>query len=861
MAIDTERDYLTYNGSVWSAPSSVSTPAGMVRLSCASKTLCAATDGDGDVFTYDGHSWSAPDNVDGGTFMSGVSCAPATTFCVAVAGDTGGDAYIYSGGSWSSQVDIDNSASPGMVAVSCAPASYCMAIDPQGNVVTTSDGGSTWTAPDPVDETGAVPTAVSCHSSAFCTVVDSQGNAFSTVGAGWTESDDVDQDATPLVSVSCASGTTCLAVSDDGGVTGYSSGNWGTPAYVDPENVPSSISCAPVSSLCVIVDDAGDDVVSTDGGTHWTLPTLIDDAGTGITSVSCVSSIFCAAVDVKGNVLTYNGSTWSVPVSIDGNQLDAVSCATASLCVAVDNAGNESTYNGTSWSGPSFIDSDGFALTSVSCTATPTTFCAAVDSNGNVFTSVDGSTWSPLAVIDPDAFLTSVSCATASFCVAVDAFGYALDYDGSSWSAPQIVDHGEDLDGVSCTTTPSDFCAAVDQAGNGVSYNGTWSAPFGLDSNPTTSVSCASSTFCQAADQAGHVEAFDQSTLGNVDPGNILTAISCPTVSFCATVDDVGNALVYDGTSNGVSVSEVSPDTGPTTGGTSITITGTGFTVGSDVDLAGVEATGIDVVSSTEIMAFSPPESAGTVDVIVTAAGGPSTPNPADQFTYTVVQSPTTTGCDPSCSETVSTTLDQTQVTVAGASDNESSEVSLVVNTDTLNCGGTYDYPTAVSTVSSTDFAVGATVSVTDTVANEPSKKGVKVCYSASSEATSGSFLGRCPAHHAAAPCVESLVENTGKILATLLVPATDPRFWTGSGNLDLTGFSPTHGPPGKKVTIKGSGLTQVSAVVIGGAQAQILSRSSTKVTVKVPQGAVTGTITVTADSGDAVSALPFTVT
>jgi hypothetical protein len=210
----------------------------------------------------------------------------------------------------------------------------------------------------------------------------------------------------------------------------------------------------------------------------------------------------------------------------------------------------------------------------------------------------------------------------------------------------------------------------------------------------------------------------------------------------------------------------------------------------------------------------------------------------------------------------VSTPLDQTQVGVTGTSDVEESNVSLVVNTDTLDCGGTYDYATAVSTLSSTNFAPGATVTATETVANEPSTKGVKVCYAASSMATSGSFLGRCHGAHPVAPCTQSLVESDDSILATLLVPATDPRFWTGTGNgLGLRSFSPTHGPPGKKITIKGTDMTQVSAVVIGGAQAKIVSRSATKVAVDVPQGAVTGDITVTSDAGDAVSAIPFTVT
>jgi hypothetical protein len=263
----------------------------------------------------------------------------------------------------------------------------------------------------------------------------------------------------------------------------------------------------------------------------------------------------------------------------------------------------------------------------------------------------------------------------------------------------------------------------------------------------------------------------------------------------------------------------------------------------------------------TSITATSPPESAGTVDVIVTTSSGSSTPNPADQFTYAVVQSPSNTGCDPNCTETVSTPVDQTQVSVSGASSSPTSNVSLVVNTDTLTCGGVYNYATPVTTLSSTNFAVGATVTATETVGNEPTKKGVKVCYAASSMASSGSFLSKCHGMRPVAPCKESLVESDGSVVVTLLVPATDPRFWSGDGTLDLTSFSPTHGAPGKKITIKGTDLTQVSAVVIGGAQARILSRSSTKVSVDVPQGAVTGDITVTADSGDAVSTVAFRVT
>jgi hypothetical protein len=58
-------------------------------------------------------------------------------------------------------------------------------------------------------------------------------------------------------------------------------------------------------------------------------------------------------VDHSGNALTYDGTSWSSPDSIDAaNQIISVSCPTTSFCVAVDSVGNVFTYNGSSWSSP-----------------------------------------------------------------------------------------------------------------------------------------------------------------------------------------------------------------------------------------------------------------------------------------------------------------------------------------------------------------------------------------------------------------------------------------------------------------------------------------------------------------------------
>ncbi|MBV7274500.1 cell wall-binding repeat-containing protein [Clostridium sp. PL3] len=81
-------------------------------------------------------------------------------------------------------------------------------------------------------------------------------------------------------------------------------------------------------------------------------------------------------------------------------------------------------------------------------------------------------------------------------------------------------------------------------------------------------------------------------------------------------------------------VTAVSPSNGSTAGGTTVTITGTGFTGATAVNFGGTAATNFTVVSDTEITATAPAGSAGAVDITVTTAGGTSSTSSADQYTY-----------------------------------------------------------------------------------------------------------------------------------------------------------------------------------------------------------------------------------
>ena len=68
----------------------------------------------------------------------------------------------------------------------------------------------------------------------------------------------------------------------------------------------------------------------------------------------------------------------------------------------------------------------------------------------------------------------------------------------------------------------------------------------------------------------------------------------------------------------GPTVTSVAPNSGPTGGGTTVTISGANFVSGATVTFGGTPATGVSVSSSTSMTAVTPAHSAGSVTVTVT---------------------------------------------------------------------------------------------------------------------------------------------------------------------------------------------------------------------------------------------------
>lgn len=99
-----------------------------------------------------------------------------------------------------------------------------------------------------------------------------------------------------------------------------------------------------------------------------------------------------------------------------------------------------------------------------------------------------------------------------------------------------------------------------------------------------------------------------------------------------------------------MNASTVSPDIGPTAGGTIVTITGTGFPAACaspavTVTIGGANAPLQAPVAATEIKVFTPPHAAGSVDILIEDNCGADQDLVTDGFTY--VDSPEVIGISP----------------------------------------------------------------------------------------------------------------------------------------------------------------------------------------------------------------------
>jgi hypothetical protein len=135
-------------------------------------------------------------------------------------------------------------------------------------------------------------------------------------------------------------------------------------------------------------------------------------------------------------------------------------------------------------------------------------------------------------------------------------------------------------------------------------------------------------------------------------------------------------------------ITSVSPDIGPLTGGTPVTITGTGLTGATSVSFGEITVYGVPT-SDTSMTVTSPAgESLEAVDLSVTTIGGTSARSRADQFTYrapiacsklsgTLGGSITVSGCSPGTAGYAKAVLDPTGTFFTWSKSGRTTTVSL----------------------------------------------------------------------------------------------------------------------------------------------------------------------------------------
>jgi len=287
---------------------------------------------------------------------------------------------------------------------------------------------------------------------------------------------------------------------------------------------------------------------------------------------------------------------------------------------------------------------------------------------------------------------------------------------------------------------------------------------------------------------------------GNLAPQAQIGRLAAATLLVRATAPIVTPAAP--------TLSALSPTSGPTAGGTLVTLTGSNFTGASAVSFGATPAATFTVVSSTQITAVSPAQAAGPVNVRVTTTAGTSENTAADDFTYTesstAPATPTVTSWPTASTITPGAALSES--TLSGGSASVPGSFAFAAPSTVPAAAGSYSAPVIFTP---TDTAAYTTVTGTVTV---------------EVNASTGS-----------APVITSLEAET-------VTPTTGAPYVAG----------PTAG--GNTVTILGSGLTGVTGVSFGGTAATSFTVvSATRITAVAPS-APAGAVDVTVTRSGAVS-------
>jgi hypothetical protein len=326
------------------------------------------------------------------------------------------------------------------------------------------------------------------------------------------------------------------------------------------------------------------------------------------------------------------------------------------------------------------------------------------------------------------------------------------------------------------------------------------------------------------------------------------------------------------GSSQGApTISGVTPNSGSTSGGTAITISGSGFQSGLTVTVGGAAATAVTVPNSTTINATTPANSAGAVNVVVTNPGGQNG-TLSGGFTYVQPSTPSVTSVSPNTGSTAG----GTSVTISGANfasgasvtfgsapasnvvvqsstsltattpANSAGAVSVTVTnpggqsggqSGTLSGGFTYVQPSSVSVRSVTPNTGSTAGGTSVTISGANFASGASVTFGGATATnvavqSSTSITATTPANSAGE--VSVTVTNSGGQSGTLSGGFTYVQPSTPS----VSSISPNTGSTsgGTAATISGANFVGGATVTFGSASAtNVVVQSGTSITATTP--------------------------
>jgi hypothetical protein len=347
------------------------------------------------------------------------------------------------------------------------------------------------------------------------------------------------------------------------------------PANFDFTDAPlSPVSCVAGTQFCVVVTDdlsvqgvngsiGQGDLVTTDGGAHWTGHAIQPSASISVLAVSCPTTKVCwlagaGPSDQPEVAKSMNGgTTWKLATPADWANAafswwpNSIDCVSATTCWLAGETANS-------------IQNPEVAVTT---------------DGGRAWT-----TFSNLPAVTPDSsgdtyLLNGISCVSARNCVAGGGINggsgpaavISTADGGATWSLssdPALADV-QQVFGVSClpgpATTSRPVCHATGfaiQAGGPIALTSpdggaTWTVTPAFDSTGwLASISCADASHCWAAG-GGTTVALVGTTDGGAswstvtsDTTNEIGQVSCATTTFCVAATD--SALWVTNTNGGL---------------------------------------------------------------------------------------------------------------------------------------------------------------------------------------------------------------------------------------------------------------------------------------------------------------------